>query len=119
MSHRPVSVSIVAVLYVIAGVAGILYHGKELVTPGGITLAALGILLVRLLAIVAGISLFLGRRWARWLVIGWMAFHVIVRALNSPEQFVFHLVFLILLCIVLFRTSVNLWLSQSKTNEGK
>ena len=34
--------------------------------------------------IVAGVFMLYGHNWARWLLVVWLAFHVIVGALHSP-----------------------------------
>jgi len=48
--------------------------------------------LVRLLAIIGGAFLLMGRNWARWLILAWMAFHVVVSAFHSISECVAHLV---------------------------
>ena len=39
--------------------------------------------LSRLLQIVAGVFMLYGRNWARWLLVAWIAFHIVVGALHS------------------------------------
>jgi len=43
----------------------------------------IAILFLTVSAIVAGVFLLRGARWARWLALAWIAFHVVVSALNS------------------------------------
>jgi hypothetical protein len=51
--------------------------------------------LIGVIAIVGGIFLLKGRNWARWLLLAWLAFHVVVSALNSLSGSVVHLVLLV------------------------
>ena len=52
-------------------------------------------MLVGIMAIVAGVFLLRGARWARWLVLAWLAFHVVVSALNSLSDAMAHVVLLL------------------------
>jgi hypothetical protein len=54
----------------------------------------LPILLIGAIAIVAGVFLLRGAGWGRWLILGWLAFHVVVSLLNSLSDGVAHLVLL-------------------------
>jgi hypothetical protein len=67
------------------------------------------ILTIRIVAIVGGAFLLLGCNWARWLLIAWMAYHVVIGALNGPFQFLVHAAFLVGLCFALFRPAVSAW----------
>jgi hypothetical protein len=60
------------------------------------------IALVEITAIVAGIFLLKGRNWARWLVLMWLAFHVVVSALDSFSSSVPHFLLLIAVGYFLF-----------------
>jgi len=60
------------------------------------------IALVEITAMVAGIFLLKGRSWARWLVLIWLAFHVVVGALDSLSSSVPHLLLLIAVGYFLF-----------------
>jgi hypothetical protein len=53
------------------------------------------ILLVGITAIVAGVSLLRGTRWARWLIIARLAFHVVISALNSLSDALPHILLLL------------------------
>lgn len=55
-----------------------------------------------LLAIVSGLFMLLGRNWARWLALAWMAFHL---AISFPivRQVISHSIILGLIAWLLFR----------------
>ncbi len=88
---RPLAVTFLGVLFIGAGVMGLAYHLTEWRTDPWIV----PISLVRLLAIVGGAFLLMGRNWARWLILAWMAFHVVVSAFHSISECIAHLVLLL------------------------
>jgi hypothetical protein len=45
----------------------------------------------------------LGHNWARWLLLAWLVFHVIVSAFHSPEEVAAHVVLLLLFAYFVFR----------------
>jgi hypothetical protein len=61
------------------------------------------ILLIGIIAIVAGAFLLRGAGWARWLVLAWLAFHVVVSALNSMSDALAHVVLLFVVGYFLLR----------------
>jgi len=69
----PLSVWIVACMYLAVGVIGFVFHFRELRQPDGIWIE-----LTEFLAIVCGAFMLRGHNWARWLAIAWIAFHVAI-----------------------------------------
>ncbi len=62
--------------------------------------------LSRILQIVAGVFMLRGRNWARWLLVVWIAFHIVISALHSTFQLVLHVfIFTIILYFVFRRDS--------------
>jgi hypothetical protein len=108
MTQRPLSVAIIGVLFVAVGVVALLADLVPLVTGGAAALAepprelALA-WAVRLLGILAGAFLLAGRNWARWLVIAWMGYHVILSVGHSAFEVAVHGVLLLALLYFLFR----------------
>ena len=98
----PVSVLIVALVYLLTGVVGFAYHFGEISAPDGI-----GIELTEFLAFVAGVFLLFGRNWARWLAIAWIAFHVVLSIWNSWSQVAVHALMCALIAWALFRPAAS------------
>lgn len=92
-SRRPLSVTIISILYLLTGAAGFAYHLADF-KPHQFFWGPLAIELVSLLAIVAGIFMLRGDNWARWLALVWMTFHVAISFLNGWRPVVIHTVFL-------------------------
>ncbi len=88
---RPISVTILGCLFIVAGTVGLVYHLSDRPLEPGIILISF----VRLLAIVGGVFLLLGQSWARWLLLAWLAFHVAVSAMHSVSEALAHLALLI------------------------
>ena len=102
-NRRPLSVTIVGWLFVAAGIVGFVYHATGLRTPGRFDYEAVWVLCVRLLAIIGGAFVLRGARWAPWLLVAWMAYHVALSALHSWSEAAVHGVLLAGIAYVLFR----------------
>ena len=98
---RPLSITIVGWLFVAVGVVGFVYHSSEFKTP--LELEFVGVLFVRLLAIVGGVYLLRGRNWARWLLVIWLGYHVVLSAFHTLGQMVTHFILLGVIGYFLFR----------------
>ena len=57
----------------------------------------------RMLMILSGVFMRYGCNWARWLLVAWMAFHIIIRALHSPFQLLMHTLIFAVILYFLFR----------------
>lgn len=86
---RPLSITILAGVYVLVGAVGFFYHFRE-----AIPLNRDGALIefTELLAFISGVFLLRGHNWARWLALAWMGFHVIRTAFVPLVPFLIHCV---------------------------
>jgi hypothetical protein len=87
---RPLPVSILGCLFIVAGLVGLVYHLSESPLDHWIVLIST----IRILAVVGGVYLLMGRGWARWLLLAWLAFHVVVSAFHSLSESIAHVVLL-------------------------
>jgi hypothetical protein len=88
---RPIPVTILGCLFIIVGLVGLAYHLSQRPLDGWIV----AICFVELVAVVGGVFLLKGRSWARWLMLGWLAFHVVASAFNSLSDCLAHAVLLL------------------------
>ena len=102
MKNRPLPIVITALIFIITGFVGIVYHANEYFEPTSIKVELVWILFIRVLAIVCGLLLLRGVNWARWLAIAWLVYHVAIGALNSTSQMVAHIVILVIVSFLLF-----------------
>ena len=87
---RPFQVTMLGWLFIVVGVLSTTYH----LSKSPLDRWTVPILLVGTTAIVAGVFLLRGAGWARWLLLIWLAFHVVVSAFNSLSDALAHLVLL-------------------------
>jgi hypothetical protein len=95
---RPFSVAFLGWLFIVVGPAALCYH----LVKSSLDFWMIPIALFEITSAVAGIFLLKGRNWARWLVLIWLAFHVVGRALDSLSSSVPHLLLLIAVGYFLF-----------------
>jgi len=104
---RPIAVTLAGWLFIAAGSIGLIYHAGELLPPSGPTAGAFGVALIRVLAILSGVFLLRGARWARWLALAWLAYHVALSALHSPLELAVHAAFLALVAWALLAPAAS------------
>ena len=117
MKNRPLSVTLVGCLFLVAGAVGIIYHARDLIGPG-FQARAIWVLLLRLAAIVAGLFLLRGANWARGLAIAWIAYHAVLSAFHSISQLVVHLAFLTFIVAMLMRPPAATFFRRSKDDRA-
>jgi hypothetical protein len=114
-NQRARSITVIGYLFVVTGLVGLAYHVPDLAAPHLFRFEILWVLILRLLAIVGGVFLLRGASWARWLLIGWLAYHVVLSAWHSISELVFHAVLLVVIAYVLLRTRAGPTLDDSAT----
>lgn len=101
--RRPRAVTLVGYLFIATGIIGFSYHVKEFQLRSPLANDALLVLLIRLLALVAGIFILRGANWARWVAILWLAYHVVLSAFHSWSEAAVHALLLAVIGYVLLR----------------
>jgi cytochrome b561 len=102
----PISVILICLLFIIAGLSGIIYHASEwkdlAVQPEDIW-----VFLLRLSAIVGGIFAWRGHNWARWLLLAWIAYHVVLSFYHTTPELIMHAILMVVTFIALFNRKAN------------
>jgi hypothetical protein len=112
VKKRPIAVTIVSVVFIIVGVAG-MFRGVWTLRGGhgGIThhdlIDASLVEVSSFAALLGGLFMLRAAKWARWLCLAWMAFHVGISIFHEWMQLLVHAVWLVVLTIVLFWPSAN------------
>ena len=111
-SHkRPLSVTILACLYLAVGAAGFVGHFKaSLASPRN----GIWIELTELAAIVCGVFLLKGQNWARWAALAWMLFHVILSVFHPVRELVVHSFFCVVVAWILFRPAASQYFRRAR-----
>lgn len=107
---RPYEVTVVGWLFIVVGALNTAWH----LWKGALHLWMVPILLLTVSAIVAGFFLLRGARWARWLALAWVAFHVWVSALNSVLAALPHVVLLLVIGYVLLGPPTRQYYQQGQ-----
>jgi hypothetical protein len=107
-------VTILGCLFIVAGLVGLTYHLLERPLEPGIVLVSL----TRILAIVGGIFLLLGRGWAHWLILVWLGFHVVVSAFHSASEAFAHAALLVVVGYFLQRLPASEYFQASPSKSG-
>ena len=95
----PLSVIIIAMIYMFAGTMDFIYHLTESLTWD---IRLVLIQFVRILAIIGGIFVLRKANWARWLLIAWITFHLIISFHHAIPEIITHFLFLILTIYCLY-----------------
>jgi hypothetical protein len=114
-SKRPLSLTIIACVYIAVGTVGFVYHFIEFVQRAAFRSDAIWVELVELLAILCGVFMLRGRNWARWIAVAWIAFHVIVSAFHSVREFGIHLVLCAVIAWIVFRPEAGRYFGGART----
>jgi hypothetical protein len=115
MSDRPRSITVIGWMFVAAGVVGLTYHASEFDVQRPFDAGLLGVSFLRLFAILCGAFTLRGRNWARWGLVAWLGFHVVVSALHSPVQLLMHGVLFAVVAYFLFRSQASAYFRASRT----
>ena len=114
MNKRPVTVTIIALLFIAAGIVGFAYHVTEFDARGPIQYELAWVLALRLLAILSGVFMLRGRNWARWLLLAWIAYHVVLSAFHPMSELITHCALFAIVAYFLFRTRSSAYFCDAK-----
>lgn len=103
---RPLSVTLISLLFIVAGIAGIIYHAsdwKNVAAQPDTTWVSV----LRLLAVVGGLFALRGANWARWLLVAWIAYHVYLSFYHTAAELTMHVVIMLLVLVALFNRTAT------------
>ena len=107
MRARPISITIVGWLFVAVGAVGLagqvrrLLDGEEFDHDMAYASAS------ELASVLGGAFLLGGRNWARWLLVAWMVFHIVLSALHDVPKLLVHAAIFAPIFYVLFRARAS------------
>jgi hypothetical protein len=107
ISKRPLPVTVISCLFLVAGVIGIAYHATEFKTHGPFQYDLILVCVVRLVAVICAVFMLRASNWARWLLIIWLAYHVILSAFHSTSELIIHSLLLAVIAYFLFRPAAS------------
>lgn len=105
MNQRPLSVAVISWLFVAAAAIGLAYHLTEF--KGQFEYGLVWVCIVRLLAILSGLFMLRGSNWARWLLLVWIVYHVILSVFHTLSELAVHSLLLAVVAYFLFRPKAS------------
>lgn len=108
--QRPFQVTLLGWLFIVVGIVSTADH----LWKGTLDRWTIPIVLVGVVAVVAGVFLLRGARWARWLLLAWLAFHVGVSALESLSDALPHAALLLVVGYVLLGPPTSKYFQQGQ-----
>ncbi|HEU4769186.1 MAG TPA: hypothetical protein VFS77_17510 [Pyrinomonadaceae bacterium] len=112
MKERPLSITLISWLFIISGSIALVSALLPIIgaTPAQIVAEFKThwmVHLLRLASIVSGLFMLRGHNWARWLLVVWMAIHIVIGALHSWMQLLLHALIFAVILFFLFRPGAN------------
>lgn len=111
-SPRPLLITILGWLFILAGLAELILHVIRIHRP--VQPWDIGIPLLELVLVACGVFLLRGSNWARWLAVAWIAVHVGVGFLDSFRRGMIHTIIFLIFTWILFRPEVNAWFQPQR-----
>ncbi len=120
MNERPRSITIISWLFIAAGVIGLAYHATEFKADRPFQYDVGWVCLVRLLAILCGVFMLRGSNRARWLLLVWIAYHVVLSALHSLSELAMHTLLFAIVAYFLLRRRASAYFrgARMETSSG-
>jgi hypothetical protein len=110
MKHRPVSITWIGVLFSVTGVAGILRALWSTLDDGTRNASELYPMAISgALAAIGGWLALRGRDAGRWILVGWMAGHVVLSLMHSTLETIVHIAIFVPIVFLLFRRRARDW----------
>jgi hypothetical protein len=110
VSRRPWTVTVVAGMYIIVGAAVFVSNLYPVLRSGTLPPDFLVVELTELVAVVSGVFMLRGARWAQWLAFAWITFHVAI-SLDSLQKLIVHGSLLVVIACCLFHRAARAWFS--------
>ncbi|HEU5451359.1 MAG TPA: hypothetical protein VFU76_05210 [Terriglobales bacterium] len=110
---RPLAVTIVSLVLIASGFAGIYSHRHHVMSAP--TPENVAIVIVGALAIVGGACMLRGSGWARWLGMLWIGFHVVISIYHPWQQLAIHAVVFVIFAVALFHSTSNQYFRAALT----
>jgi uncharacterized membrane protein HdeD (DUF308 family) len=119
MNKRPISVTVIGWLFIAAGIVGFAYHVTKFKTKPQFSYELVWVCLLRLLAILAGIFLLRGKNWARWVLLVWIAYHVVLSAFHSLSEVAVHSLLIVVVAYFLLRPKAADYFRDTRGDHGQ
>lgn len=112
VTKRPLSITIISWIFIVFGGVTFLASLLSLTGVAGQRTAEFPLELwlvpiIRLFAVVSGVLMLRGLGWGRWLLVVWMAYHIVLSIFHSPFELVVHSLLFAVVLYFLFRPQAS------------
>jgi len=119
MDNRPRSITIISWIFIAIGSIGFLHSLLPYVDADSAhRLAYLKghwmVHVARIVGFVSGLFMLYGFNWARWLLVVWMVFHLIISALHSPLILLMHTLIFAVILYFIFRPQASAYFRRPR-----
>jgi hypothetical protein len=120
MTKRPLSVTIISWIFIAFGGIAFLTGLLPLTNSAAVQRIAVhpfefGIIaVIQILAALCGVFMLYGFNWARWLLVAWVGYHVILSILHSPLELVVHSLLFAVVLYFVFRPQASAYFQGTK-----
>ncbi|HLW81826.1 MAG TPA: hypothetical protein VKS20_07280 [Candidatus Acidoferrales bacterium] len=116
-NKRPISVTILAWIYIAVGALGVVFRFHGLLGQGAFPWGGLSVELVEVGAIVCGAFMLREHNWARWLAVAWIIFHVVI-SVGAWRELAVHSVICAVIIWILFRPAATRYFRGAPIGPG-
>lgn len=112
MNKRPRSITVVSWIFIVLGAIGLVasllpYFNATSAQRIAYSKAHWMVHIARIVAVVSGVFMLYGFNWARWLLVVWIVFHLILSILHSPLQLLVHGLLFAVVLYFIFRSDAT------------
>jgi hypothetical protein len=112
MDKRPRSITIISWIFIVFGSIGFLASLLPYLDPASAHRLAYikahwMVHVARIVGFVSGLFMLYGFNWARWLLVVWIVFHLILSALHSPLLLLMHTLIFAVILYFIFRPQAS------------
>lgn len=123
MNKRPRAITVISWIFIVFGIIALLTG----LLPNVNTTAAQRLAefkghwyvhVSRMVMVLSGVFMLYGFNWARWLLVVWLVFHVVIGALHSPLRLVVHSLLFVVVVYFLFRPPASAYFRGPRAKPG-
>ena len=121
MARRPFSITIISWIFIAFGGIALL---ATLLRPAGSSAAQRVaehpiefwlIQVIRIIAVLCGVFMLYGFNWARWLLVVWVGYHIVLSILHSPWELLVHSLLFTIVLYFVFRPQASAYFRNTGT----
>ena len=120
MDKRPRSITVISWIFIVLGSIAFLssllpYFDNDTASRIAYLKAHWIVHVARVVAVVCGVFMQYGFNWARWLLVVWIGFHLVISVLHSPLQLIVHGLLFALVLYFIFRPQASAYFCGTRT----